>query len=300
MSTAYLGRSILAGLIGYGVGPSMTPPLHEREGSRHGFRYVYRTIELPPSKDAPRRLKHLLDLCRELRFDGLNITFPAKQTVLPLLDELAPTAQLVGAVNTVIFREDGTSLGHNTDVTGFRASLDDSLADRPCGRTVLLGAGGAGSAAAHALVSRGAETLTIVDVDRAKVEDLVSGLKRAHGFSAAAAAPDDLPALLRSAEGIVNATPFGMAHHPGTPFDTSLVKAEQWVADVVYRPVRTELLLQADARGAFTISGLGMAMNQAAEAFEIFTGEPADRAAMLTDLHEMVAAEAAADRATTH
>ncbi len=292
-------RAVLAALIGQGIGPSLTPPMHELEGARHGMRYIYRRIEFHAQQDSADDLARLLDYSRRAGFDGLNITFPAKQMVVPLLDELAPSARMIGAVNTVVFSE-GQTIGHNTDVTGFKASLDDALGAGTCGRVVLVGAGGAGSAVAHALVMRGADALTIVDVDRQKVAALQESLLASHGFRAAGAGPDELPGLTASAEGIVNATPFGMAHHPGAPFDPALIDPAHWVADVVYRPVDTELMNEARSRGALTITGLGMAMHQAADAFEIFTGESADRTSMLADLNDLIAAENAQRRAPLH
>ena len=288
--------SLLAALIGQGIGPSLTPPLHELEGQRHGLRCIYRRIEFHAEQDSPADLARLLDFAQRSGFDGLNITYPAKQTVLPLLDESAPSAQMIGAVNTVVFDGERT-VGHNTDVTGFRASLDDALGTADCGRVVLVGAGGAGSAVAHALVMRGVESLTVVDVDAGRAATVCRSLKESHGFSAARAHPDDLPGLSAATEGIVNATPFGMDHHPGAPFRTDLITADHWVADVVYRPVDTVLLQDARNAGALTIPGTGMAMHQAADAFEIFTGRTADRSAMLADLNALIAAEREAQHA---
>lgn len=282
--------SVLAALIGQGIGPSLTPPLHELEGQRHGLRSIYRRIEFHAEQDGPADLARLLDFARRTGFDGLNITYPAKQTVLPLLDELAPSAQMIGAVNTVVF--DGErAIGHNTDVTGFRASLDDALGGTGCGRVVLVGAGGAGSAVAHALVMRGVQSLTVVDVDAERAATVCHSVQESHGFTAASAHPEDLPALTAAAEGIVNATPFGMAHHPGAPFSTELITDRHWVADVVYRPVDTVLLQAAREVGAMAAPGTAMAMHQAADAFEIFTGRTADRSAMLADLNALIAAE---------
>lgn len=286
-----LNSSVLIGLIGHGVGPSLTPPMHELEGARHGLQYVYRAIDFTAADGNPQ--KHLQDLigsAQAFGFTGLNLTYPVKQTAVSLLDEMSPTARMVGAVNTVLWR-DGRLVGYNTDVSGFRASLRDELGAAPHGRIVLLGAGGAGSAVSHALAVQGIEQLTIVDVDPQRAAALAEDIAAVHGQTVRARQLEALPELLRQADGLVNATPIGMAHHPGSPVDVHLLQPHLWVCDVVYRPVDTELLRSARSRGCRTISGLGMAMHQAADAFEIFTGETADRRAMLTDLQNLVSTE---------
>lgn len=289
MSTT-LNRSVLIGLIGHGVGPSLTPPMHEMEGARHGLRYLYRTIEFGGHHDPRERLLDLIRSARTFGFDGLNLTYPVKQTAVSLLDEISSTAHMVGAVNTVRW-QDGRLIGHNTDVSGFRASLKDALGSGPLGRIVLIGAGGAGSAVSHAVAMQGVEHLTIVDADLDRAQDLADNISAVHHQAVDASSVDALPGLLSLAQGLINATPIGMAHHPGSAVDANLLRPPMWVCDVVYRPVETELLLTARQRGCRTISGLGMAMHQAADAFELFTGESADRSAMLTHLQHLVAAE---------
>jgi shikimate dehydrogenase len=281
---------MLIALIGEGVAPSLTPAMHELEGARHGMHYVYRTVELSPGEGTPERMREILDAARDMGFNGLNITHPVKQTVVPLLDELAPSAQAVGAVNTVVFHDDRL-VGHNTDVTGFGAAFDEALADLRRDRVVLLGSGGAGAAVATALVDRGVGDLVIVDADAARATDLAASVARLAPDRVRSAPLDELPALLMAADGAVNATPVGMAGHPGAPFDVALLANGAFVADIVYRPSETRLLRDARERGLRVMAGLGMAMHQAADAFEIFTGEPADRQAMLADLQNLVAAE---------
>ncbi|MBF0673320.1 MAG: shikimate dehydrogenase [Salinibacterium sp.] len=284
-------RAVLIGLIGEGITQSLTPPMHELEGARHGMHYVYRTIDLAPEERSAEHVAQLLWAARRMGFTGLNITHPIKQAVIQHLHELAPSAQLVGAVNTVVF--DGERMiGHNTDVTGFGAAFDDAFGVVRHGRVVLVGAGGAGAAVASALAAREVAELVIVDVDVQRAESLASSVRATARGEVRSAALDDLPAWLAGAAGVVNATPWGMAAHPGTAFDTSLLSADMFVADIVYRPVETQLLHEAKESGCRTMSGLGMAMHQAADAFEIFTGEPADRGAMLADLKNLVAAEA--------
>jgi len=284
-------RSVLVGLIGQGVGPSLTPPAHELEGARHGISYVYRPIEIEPEDAEPERLGRLLWAARTMGFDGLNITHPVKQAILPLLDALAPSAEMVGAVNTVKFTADGL-IGHNTDVTGFGTAFDATFGPDGHGRVALFGAGGAGFAVAAALVQRGIAELVIVDAVAERAREL-AGRVSGRGVAARGAGLDEAAALLPSVSGAVNATPFGMAAHPGAAFDVSRLPADAWVSDIVYRPTETALLRAARERGLRTMSGLGMVAGQAADAFEIFTGEPADRAAIVDDISDLVAAEAA-------
>jgi shikimate dehydrogenase len=289
--------AVLVGLVGEGVTPSLTPPMHELEGARQGMHYVYRAIDLAPAEGTPEYLGGLLRAARKLGFTGLNITHPVKQVVIPLLDDLSDSARAVGAVNTVVFTDVG-AIGHNTDVTGFGAALIDAFGTELLGRVVLLGTGGAGSAVATALARRPVDELVLVDQIPARAVALAAQVSALGGAAARSAAVADLPAELAGADLVVNATPIGMAAHPGTPFDVALLHDGIRVADIVYRPADTALLEAARVRGIRTMTGLGMAMHQAADAFEIFTGERADRTAMLADLHSLVAAEAATTPAT--
>ncbi|WP_326662044.1 shikimate dehydrogenase [Streptomyces canus] len=280
-------HSFLVGLIGAGIGPSLSPALHEREADRQGLRYVYRLIDIDVLGVRPEAVGDLVRAARDLGFDGLNITHPCKQLVIGHLDALAPQAEALGAVNTVVF-ENGRATGHNTDVTGFAASFARGLPDVPLERVVQLGAGGAGAAVAHAMLTLGAGRVTVVDALADRAVELAASLNRHFGDGrAAAATPDRLARLLADADGIVHATPTGMAAHPGLPFPAELLRPELWVAEVVYRPLETELLRTARALGCATLDGGGMAVFQAADAFRLFTGREPDAARMLGDIAEL-------------
>ncbi|MCD9876528.1 shikimate dehydrogenase [Streptomyces guryensis] len=281
--------SYLVGLIGSGIGPSLSPALHEREADRQGLRYLYRLIDIEALGVPPEAVGELVRAARDLGFDGLNITHPCKQLVIEHLDDLAPQAEALGAVNTVVF-EDGRAIGHNTDVTGFAASFARGLPDASLERVVQLGAGGAGAAVAHATLTLGAERVTVVDALADRAADLAGGLNRHFGVGrAAAATPDQLARLLGSADGVVHATPTGMAAHPGLPFPAELLHPGLWVAEVVYRPLETELLRAAGAVGCATLDGGGMAVFQAADAFRLVTGREPDSGRMLADFAEVAA-----------
>ncbi|GAA2451848.1 shikimate dehydrogenase [Streptomyces macrosporus] len=282
--------SYLTGLIGAGIGPSLSPALHEREADRHGLRLLYRTLDIDVLGVAPAAVGELVRAARTLGFDGLNITHPCKQLVIEHLDELAPEAATLGAVNTVVFR-DGRAIGHNTDVTGFAQSFARGLPGAATGSVVQLGAGGAGAAVAHALLTLGTDRLTVVDTDPSRAGALADSLTAHFGTGRAAAAPPrDLPALLPDADGLVHATPTGMAAHPGLPLPASLLGPHLWVAEVVYRPLETELLRAADAAGCRTLDGGGMAVFQAVDAFRLFTGREPHVEDMLRDFADLAAA----------
>jgi len=279
--------SFLVGLIGAGIGPSLSPPLHEREADRQGLRYLYRLIDIDALGVPPQAVGDLVRAARDLGFDGLNITHPCKQLVIEHLDVLAPQAEALGAVNTVVF-EDGRAVGHNTDVTGFAASFARGLPDAPLERVVQLGAGGAGAAVAHATLTLGAGRVTVVDALADRAAELAAALNRHFGVGrAAAATPEQLGRLLTAADGIVHATPTGMAAHPGLPFPAELLHPGLWVAEVVYRPLETELLCTARALGCAALDGGGMAVFQAADAFRLFTGREPDSVRMLADIAEV-------------
>ncbi|MFD8212363.1 shikimate dehydrogenase [Streptomyces sp. NPDC059697] len=277
----------LVGLIGSGIGPSLSPALHEREADRQGLRYLYRLIDIDVLGVGPEAVGDLVRAARDLGFGGLNITHPCKQLVIDHLDELAPQAAALGAVNTVVF-EGGRAVGHNTDVTGFAASFARGLPDVSLERVVQLGAGGAGAAVAHAVLTLGAGHVTVVDAMPDRAADLAAGLNRHFGAGrAVAGTPDALGGLLDLADGVVHATPTGMAAHPGLPFPAELLHPGLWVAEVVYRPLETELLRTARAVGCATLDGGGMAVFQAADAFRLFTGREPDAVRMLADISEL-------------
>jgi shikimate dehydrogenase len=284
-------RSLLTGLLGSGVGPSLTPEMHEREGGRHGLRYVYKVVELTGDAVRPDYLRQLLAAAVHLGFDGLNVTHPVKQVMVPLVDRLAPEAERIGALNTVLIH-DGVTVGHNTDVTGFAHAVREDLRGAPLDHVVLLGAGGAGAAVAHALVGLGAGRIDVVDPELPRARDLAASVAGGStGVHVTGVSPDDVPPLLAAASGLVNATPVGMTGHPGTPVPPDLLRADLWVADIVYRPLVTELQRAARARGCRVMSGAGMAVHQAADTFELVTGLPADRPAMFADFDDLVARE---------
>ncbi len=276
---------ILAGLIGSGIQGSRTPRMHVREGAELGLRYLYQLIDLDILALGPDALPELLTAARQFGFAGLNITYPCKQAIIPLLDDLTPDARALGAVNSVVFSQ-GRAVGHNTDWSGFAESFTRELPDAARDRVVQVGAGGAGAAVAHALLTLETGELAIFDVELHRADRLASALCERFGAGRARAVSDLEAAALR-ADGIVNTTPVGMAKHPGTPVPTELLRPEVWVADIVYFPLETELLRAARGIGCRTMGGGGMAVYQAVGAFRLFTGLEPDAERMRQHFHSM-------------
>jgi quinate/shikimate dehydrogenase (NAD+) len=277
------------GLIGAHLGPSLSPPLHEREAAELGLSCVYERIDIEELGLAPERVGELLRVAQGLGFHGVNVTHPCKQLVLEHLAGLSSDAATVGAVNTVVF-EGSEAIGHNTDCSGFRESFARGLPDVATDRVVLLGAGGAGAAVGHAALSLGTERLVVIDARAEQAEQLARLLERCHGPGRAVARDTDgLADELRRANGLIHATPTGMAPSPGTPVPPEMLDEDLWVAEVVYRPLETELLRHARERGCRTLDGGGMAVNQAALSFALFTGVEPNRERMERHFRELAA-----------
>ncbi len=306
---------LLLGLIGSGIQRSLTPAMQEEEARRHGLKLHYQLIDLDTTNSGVDALPTLICAARTMGFAGLNITYPCKQAVLPLLDALSDEARAIGAVNTVVNRH-GKLTGHNTDGSGWAWGFRRALPHADLSHVVLLGAGGAGSAIAHAVLRLGAARLVIVDSEPARAHALAQQLNAlqgplgqergaaaggaadpsaASGTLAASSAPQrvsastELAAALRGATGLIHATPTGMAKWPGLPLPEALLRPDLWVAEIVYFPLETALLKAARARGCATVDGGTMAVGQAVGAFELFTGRQADPARVEVHFRELIA-----------
>ena len=277
MPRADAARSILIGLIGRGIGPSRSPIMHEREGARLGMEYSYRLIDFDRLGLEDSALGEIVAAAGQLGFSGLNVTHPFKQSVLPFLTDLSPEASAIGAVNTIVLA-DGRRTGHNTDSWGFAESFRADMGGCSLADVLQFGAGGAGAAVAHALLELGAERLAVFDTSVTRARQLAERLNARFGGRVTVAT--ELDSAVERATGLVNATPVGMAKYPGLPFATELLSPRHWVAEIIYFPAETALLKLARQRGCRTLSGLGMAVNQAVRAFELFTGRAPDRTAM--------------------
>jgi shikimate dehydrogenase len=270
MTASSSQQAFLAGLIGAGIQGSRTPSMHEREGAEQGVRYIYKLIDIDKLGVGPDALPELLTAAKRMGFNGLNVTYPCKQAIIPLLDELSDDARQLGAVNTVVFK-DGRSYGHNTDWWGFAEGFKWGLPDVKRDRAVQLGAGGAGAAVAHAALNLGVGQLTIFDMDSARAAGLAADLSARFGEGRAVAGTD-LAKSVAEADGLIHCTPTGMAKLPGMPLPAEMLHPALWVAEIVYFPLETELLRVARGLGCQTLDGGGMAVFQAVGAFQLITG----------------------------
>jgi shikimate dehydrogenase len=271
--SALKARKFLTGLIGAPIAHSASPAMHEHAAAALGVRCHYQLIEVAGADRAG--LATLLEGVRRLGFAGVNVTYPYKEAVVELLDELAPKAAAMGAVNTVVVR-DGRLIGHNTDTTGFERAVAPLVSQTNRGIVALIGAGGVGKAIAFALANLDVAGLRIFDTERARAEKL-AGLLPANKTATVVASVEE---ALEGAVGVVNGTPIGMLPNRGTPVPDQLLRADLWVADAVYSPLWTPLLKAAKARGAQVLLGRELAIYQAADAFELFTGLSPSTAAM--------------------
>ncbi len=263
-----------AGIFGYPISHSISPPMHQAAFDRAGIDAVYEAWETLP--DA---LGAGVARLRADGFLGANVTVPHKRAVMAHLDDVDALATRIGAVNTIVNRE-GRLWGTNTDASGFAASLEAG-ADLELGGidAVLFGAGGAARAAAHALAEEGAASLAIVNrtVERALLlADEIAAL----GVSASALAPTDaaLASVCRRAALLVNSTSVGMAHGPAereSPIPREAIRTGCVVYDMVYTPPETPLLALARDAGATAIGGLPMLVYQGAAAWSLWTGKEA-------------------------
>ena len=270
-------KSELVGVFGYPVAENPTIVMIEAGFRAMGLDWRYLTIEVRPA-DLEAAMRGL----RALNLRGINLTIPHKVEVLRYLDRIAPDAALIGAVNTV-YLKDGLLHGENTDGKGFLESLRNEAGIDPKGKSfVVLGAGGAARAITVELALHGARELVIVNRDRSRGEALVGLLKGKTEAKARYCPWEKGLAIPGGTDVLVNATSIGLfpgvADRPDIDYGT--IRAAMVVCDVIPNPPRTAFLGEAERRGAKTLDGLGMLVNQGAIGFRIWTGVDAPVAEM--------------------
>lgn len=255
-----------AAVIGFPISQSLSPLMHMHWFEQTGLNGNYEAIEV-----AQEDLEAQFNQFKKAGYVGFNITVPHKTNILPFLDKLAPTAREMGAVNTVSFKADGSSVGVNTDGIGFLRHLNETVPDWPKDRPVLMiGAGGAARAAALALLNDGVTHLMLCNRTSERAKAVATEVGR--GKITVVDWADRHHAVM-GAGLIVNTTTLGMVGQPTLELDLSAAASDCVVYDIVYKPLQTDLLKRAGARGLRCVDGLGMLVHQGAAAFKLWFGK---------------------------
>lgn len=292
-----MAKKFLVGLIGEGIEHSLTPDLHMREGRELGLEYEYRIIDILDPQFSGLSLEKILSEVKLAGYDAVNVTYPFKQQVLEFLVTNSESVSDLSASNLVLNLQ-SVPHGENTDWSGFEFALRRTLTDKNKSTVIQIGTGGAGGATAFALLRWGAERLFLADLDFEKAGILADGYQKlfpnqqVQAISLAQALE-----LFPEANGVVQATPIGMYTHPGMPFSIESLNPTAWVADVIYRPVETELIRAARAAGHTVLPGGLMAIGQAADSLRLITGLEPDIERMTRHFQELLDDETALTRA---
>ena len=274
-------KSYSLGLIGFPLGHSLSPQIHGAALHAIGISGEYSLYPVAPSPEGEKELAALLDKVKNGAIHGLNVTIPHKQNVMPLLDELTPAAETIGAVNT-IFIQDGRLIGENTDAPGFWADFQQFTGskEQEMPSALVLGAGGSARAVVYALLTHGYQ----VAIAARRIEQAHQLCNQLSGIGSQIHVLDSIQRSLDKDRYslLVNTTPVGMHPHENAspwPMNIALPKHTA-IYDLVYNPRETLLVKRARANGLLATTGMGMLVEQAALAFELWTGVAAPRNVM--------------------
>lgn len=269
MTTPTGADVVRLGLIGDNIAASQSPRLHELAGRLTGIEVAYQLL-IPHQRGQD--FQQVFDAARAEGLRGLNITYPYKERVVPLVEIPDPRVVALGACNTVLFTEKGPQ-GHNTDWSGFMAAYRRVMGDAAPGVVCMVGAGGVGKAVAFGLLALGMTELRLVERDLPKAEALAQALRRADP-TLKVSTNAEVAAGAAGASGLINCTPVGMIGYEGTPVPADLMAGAAWAFDAVYTPVDTRFLKDAEAAGLRIISGYELYFYQGLHAYELFHGRP--------------------------
>jgi len=263
------------GLIGDNIKRSKSPRLHRLAGDLNEMHVSY--LQLIP-KELGKNFGEVFADCTTKGYRGINVTYPYKEVAAVKVTIDDPLVRAIGAVNTVVFREDGP-VGFNTDYTGFKAAYRNVMGDQNPGVVCMIGGGGVGKAVAFGLLDLGMRELRIVERDVSKAHKLAGSLRAANP-ELTVVVTEDAAEGAAGATGVVNCTPVGMVGYEGTPLPRKLMAGAKWAFDAVYTPVDTQFLKDAEAEGLKIISGYELFFYQGLHAWEIFSGKPVAEAAL--------------------
>lgn len=251
----------LAGVVGWPISHSRSPVLHTYWLKKYGIKGYYVPIGL-----APQDFENGIRALPKLGFKGVNLTIPYKETILPLLDNVTDRAALIGAVNTITFRDNGTIIGDNTDGYGFIRNLQQGRPDwkASSGPALVFGAGGAARGIVSALLGEGAPEIRIANRTKQRCEIF----REQFGARITVVDWKNTADAMQDAATIVNTTSLGMIGKPENTINLDTAPDTALVTDIVYTPLKTDFLRRAEKRGLATVDGLGMLLHQAVPAFE--------------------------------
>jgi shikimate dehydrogenase len=261
-------KPLRLGLIGGNIRHSRAPHLHKLCGRLVGLQVTY---DLFVPAGIGNDFEAVFEQCRQSGMRGVNVTYPYKERVVPMVHIADDDVARIGSVNTVVFEETGPE-GFNTDYTGFMAGFLGTFGNEPPGVAALVGTGGVGRAIAFGLLALGASELRLIDRDKSRAQSLASELEIAANGSMSVTVLDEVTAAIPGTDGIINATPLGMVGYSGTAIPARLLGGQSWVFDAVYTPVETEFIQAARAAGLSILSGYELFFYQGVHAFELFAG----------------------------
>lgn len=264
------GKTKLLGVIGHPVEHSLSPVMHNAAIAHLGLDYVYVPLSVKPED-----LETALSGLTAINFQGFNVTIPHKQAILPLLSEISPMAQAVGAVNTV-WRHGDTWAGTNTDIEGFIAPLQALNRDWSQSIALILGNGGAARAVVAACNQLGCKQIQVVGRNQQKLQQFCASWSNTIAAKLQVQTWEQLPQLIPQTNLLINTTPIGMhPHSEVSPLNADFALPAQAIAyDLIYTPRPTKFLQQAQQQGAITIDGLEMLVQQGAAALKIWLQQP--------------------------
>ncbi|MBF0280328.1 MAG: shikimate dehydrogenase [SAR324 cluster bacterium] len=275
-------RALKLGLIGVGIEKSRAPELHRLAGKLSGIEVSYDLLSLNSAE--PEIFRNALSECAAEGYSGVNITYPFKEQAAKIISIPSGQVQKLAAINTVRFNENNDAEGFNTDFSGFKRAYRSRFPKQSPGKVAIIGTGGVGRAIAFGLIDLGAEELRLFDQERRRSEELAIRLRN-HTDSEIQLCTKVEDALT-GVGGLVNATPIGMHHHPGTAIPKKLIGQQHWAFDAVYTPLETRFLLDAKELGLEILSGYELFFFQGIDAFEIFSGIHVDEAPLRKSLAE--------------